>query len=78
MYRYLSCFKQRGVVQIFFLFVQENVIKMSVGTLVVVILGSFFVGLLTGPIVIGTILWYVCNLQGYVYYCIIIIMCSSA
>ena len=44
-------------------FVQDNAVRMTVQALVLVILGCFFGGLLTGLIVIATIYWYVINLQ---------------
>jgi len=42
-----------------FLFVQDNAVRMTVQVLVLVMLGCFFGGLLTGLIVIATIYWYV-------------------
>ena len=44
--------------------------RMTVQALVLVILGCFFGGLLTGLIVISTIYWYVINLQPGIHVCV--------
>ena len=64
----LNCFKQKVNYGSFF--IQDNAVRMTVQALVLVILGCFFGGLLTGLIVISTIYWYVINLQQGIHVCV--------